>query len=80
MDSLDLVVLELTREQSGLTGPIWLSVHVQRPEDVPHYAVWKVYVQVTDGMSYVYMEVLTDSHIWHLQCMSGITVLTILFI
>ena len=46
----------------GLTGPIWFSIHVQPPEDVPHYAIWKVCVGVAAGMSHVYMEVLTDSH------------------
>ena len=46
----------------GLTGPIWYNVHVQRPEDVPHHAVWKVLISVAAGMSHIYMEVHTDSH------------------
>ena len=49
-------------EDEGLTGPIWFNVHVQRPEDVPHYAIWKVCVGVAAEMSHVYLEVLTDSH------------------
>ena len=44
-------------------GPIWFSVHVNRPANVPHYAVWKVYMRLRDEMQWnVYMEVLTDSH------------------
>ena len=46
----------------GLTGPMWFNVHIQRPKYVPHYAVWRVCIEVADGMSYTHMEVLTDSH------------------
>ena len=49
--------------KSGRTGPIWLRWYLERPEDVPHYAVWKVSLRVAHGRSYVYIEVFTDSHL-----------------
>ena len=61
LDSLSIIVSQYA-EDPGLTGPMWLSLHIQRPEDVPPYAVWKVFLKVADGMSHVYMEVLTDNH------------------
>ena len=61
LDPLSWNVFDYT-DEFGLTGPIWFIIHVQPPEDVPHYAIWKVCVGVAAGMSHVYMEVLTDSH------------------
>ena len=44
-------------------GPTWFIVHVNRPENVPHYAVWKVCMRLSDEIQWnVYIEVLTDNH------------------
>ena len=43
-------------------GPLWWKVQIMRPPAVPHYAIWKVRINMIDAMSYVSMEVLTDTH------------------
>ena len=44
-------------------GPLWWKVHLMRPANVLHDAIWKVQFYMIDAMSYVCMEVLTDSHL-----------------
>ena len=45
--------------------PFWFMVHMLKPEDVPVYAIWRVFTNpghMTQVTSHVSIEVLTDKH------------------
>ena len=61
LPSLDLTLYQVRPVYS--LGPLWWKVHITHPSYVPHDAIFKVRINVIDAMSYVCMEVLTDSHL-----------------
>ena len=40
----------------------WVLVHMLQPEDVPAYAIWRVFTILDDIVSHVSIEVLIDNH------------------
>ena len=63
LPSIKLTIsLEIENKEISTQRPVWLKVRLSRPVYVPPYAIWKVQMKVIDGVSYVHMEVLTDSH------------------
>ena len=41
---------------------LWLMVHMLRPEDVPAYAIWRVFIHLDYLTAHVSIEVLIDNH------------------
>ena len=60
--TLPQTVVYTTRRTSKFTlHPFWVMVHIQKPQDVPPSAIWRIWIQVYDTVFRVLLEVHTDN-------------------
>ena len=46
----------------GVVPPFWVMVHMRKPEDIPDYATWRVFIQACYKVSHTYIEASIDDY------------------